>query len=347
MKSAGCLGQAIAFFLTLTCAAGSYAKVVSLPSQASSHELAVVTFGGASNLPIWIAQREGFFAAEGLDVRLTYTPNSASQMSQLLAGKYDLAMTAMDNVVAYQEGQNEVPIPPNPDLFVFAGTDNSFLSLVSQPQYTSVESLRGKTLTVDAMTTGFAFVLREILERHGLNGSDVTFVKMGSTPQRLQDMLADPNHVATIQGTPFEFMGERAGFHTLLRVKDELGPYQGFVATAKRSWATAHDAEVVGFTRALLKGIDWLYQPANRDAVEAILVANVPGMTPDLAHRTYGIATDPNGGVFRDARPNIEGIRRVLELRSKFGLPKKELRDPLKYVDFQYLDRAALSVSNR
>jgi ABC-type nitrate/sulfonate/bicarbonate transport system substrate-binding protein len=112
-------------------------------------ELKVITFGGASNLPIWAAQRQGFFADEGLEVRLTFTPNSAYQMTQLLAGNYDIAMTAIDNVVAYQEGQNEAPIGPDPDLIAFVGTDNSFLTLVSQGPLKDVQSLRGHILTVD------------------------------------------------------------------------------------------------------------------------------------------------------------------------------------------------------
>jgi ABC-type nitrate/sulfonate/bicarbonate transport system substrate-binding protein len=314
-----------------------------VPHPRPLRDVRVITFGGASNLPIWAAQRQGFFADEGLEVRLTFTPNSAYQMTQLLAGNYDIAMTAIDNVVAYQEGQNEAPIGPNPDLVAFAGTDNAFLSLVSQGPLKSIASLRGHTLTVDAMTTGYAFVLRDLLERHQIMSGDVTFVRAGGTPQRLQDMLKNTEHAATIQGTPFEFIGELKGLNTLVRIADELGPYQGFVAATKRSWAAAHDADVVGYTRAMVRAIEWLYQPDNRPIVEALLIADIPGMSPSLAAKTYDIALAKSGGIFHGARPDLEGIRRVLALRTRYGLPQKDLVDPMKYLDLSYLARAEKS----
>jgi ABC-type nitrate/sulfonate/bicarbonate transport system substrate-binding protein len=260
----------------------------------------------------------------------------------LLARNFDIAMTAIDNVVAYQEGQNEAPIGPNPDLFVFAGTDNSFPSLVSQAPLKDVKSLRGRILTVDAMTTGYAFVLRDILERHKIAPDEATFVRAGGTPQRLQDMLTDPQHTATIQGTPFEFIGELKGLNTLLRVSDELGPYQGFVAPAKRSWASAHDKDAVGYVRALVRGIEWLYQPDNRPIVEALLVADIPDMSPRSAAKTYDVALGKSGGIFGGAKPDLQGVQRVLYLRSRYGTSRKDLADPMKYVDLTYLDRAAL-----
>jgi len=310
-------------------------------------EVRVITFGGASNLPIWAAQREGFLAQEGLQVRMTFTPNSVYQMTQILAGNYDIAMTAMDNVVAYQEGQNEAPIGPNPNLFVFAGIDNSFLTLVSQGPLKTVESLRGHVLTVDAMTTGFAFVLRDILERHHVKEEDVTFKRAGGTPERLQEMLANPDQAGTIQGTPFEFIGEMHGLNTLLRVSEAIGPYQGFVATTTRSWAADHDRDIVGYTRALIRGIDWLYHPENRPIAEALLIANIPGMSPTLAAKTYDVVLSPSGGFLRGARPDLTGIRRVLELRSRYGQPHRTLADPMKYLDLSYLERAEPTTTQR
>jgi ABC-type nitrate/sulfonate/bicarbonate transport system substrate-binding protein len=310
------------------------------PHPKPLREVRVITFGGASNLPLWAAQRQGYLAQEGIEVRITYTPNSVYQMTQLLAGNYDVGLTAVDNVLAYQEGQNEAPIGPNPDLFVFAGTDNSFLTLVSQKPLTTVESLRGHVLTVDAMTTGYAFVLRELLERAGVKPDEVSYVRTGGTPDRLRSMLANPDQAATIQGTPFEFIGEARGLNTLLRVDQALGPYQGFVATARRSWAAGHHDDILGMTRALIRAVNWLYEPANRPIAEALLVADVPGMSPELARKTYDVVLVPKGGFFRDVTPDEAGLRMVLTLRTKYGVPHKELTDTAKYLDMSYRTEA-------
>lgn len=302
--------------------------------------LRVIVFAGGFNLPLWVAERQGYFTREGLEVRLTNTPGSVYQITNLLAGNYDIAMTAIDNVVAYDEGQGEAPVPPNPDLFALLASDDAFLSLLTQPSDTSFASLRGKTLTVDAMTTGFAFVLEELLAKHGIAANEVTFDPEGGVADRYLDMLKDKQHAGTIEMTPFDLLGQEHGMNVLARVADALGPYQGIVAAARRSWAESHRREVVGFIRAYKRAIDWLYDPANRRIAEAILVARIPSMNFELARKTGDILLAPTGGFFRDVTPSIPGIRLVLALRSKYGQPHKELTDPMKYLDLSYLREA-------
>lgn len=302
--------------------------------------LRVIGFAGGFNLPIWAGQRQGYFMDEKLNIQLTYTPNSVYQITNLLAGNFDIAMTAIDNVVAYQEEQNEAPISPNPDLFAFMGSDNAFLSLVSQGKYNAIEDLRGKTLTVDAMTTGFAFVLREILARNNIAESDVEFERAGGVGTRFAAMLKNPEHAGTMQMTPFELQGEAQGMNTLVRAETALGvPYMGMVGATRRSWANENRPAVEGFIRAYKQSLDFVYDPANRPVVEALLIANTK-MPPDIASPAYDVLLDKDHGFYRDVRLDIAGIRTVLALRSKYGKPKKDLTDPASYIDTTFRDKA-------
>lgn len=311
-----------------------------VPHPSPLRTLRVIGFAGGFNLPIWAAERQGFFATEGLRVDLHFTPSSTYQMTQLLAGNFDIAMTALDNVVAYQEGQNEAPIGPNPDLFAFFGSDNAFLSLVSQRPYNRIEDLRGKTLTVDAMTTGFAFVLRDILARHGIAENEVSFERAGGVSNRFRAMTENPAHAATMQMTPFDILGEQRGFNTLMRAHDVLGAYVGMCGVARRRWARSNESAVVGYTRAYARGVRWLVEPANRPTVEALLVANVPALTPEVAPRVADLLLAERGGFYRDLSMSEEGVRTVLQLRSRFGQPRRELNDPDRYVDRRFLHAA-------
>ena len=105
----------------------------------------------------------------------------------------------------------------------------------------------------------------------------------------------------------------------MLGTAESLGAYQGTVGAARRSWAREHEAALIGFMRGYAPGVDWVYDPANRDVVEALLVANIRDMTPALAKQSYDLLLADKGGLSRDARPDIEGIRTVLALRSKYG----------------------------
>jgi TRAP-type uncharacterized transport system substrate-binding protein len=119
-------------------------------------------------------------------VSLTPTPNSVFQLSNLIDGKFDIAMTAIDNVVAYDEEQGEAQTVANLDLVAFMGGDNGFLRLVTVPEVKTYADLKGKQLSVDALTTGYAFVLRKLLEEHGLASTDYELAKSGGVVERFE-----------------------------------------------------------------------------------------------------------------------------------------------------------------
>jgi ABC-type nitrate/sulfonate/bicarbonate transport system substrate-binding protein len=65
------------------------------PAQAqSSKPIELIVFPGGFNWPIWIAEEKGFFARNGVAVKITPTPGSAFQLTNLIDGKFDIAMTA-------------------------------------------------------------------------------------------------------------------------------------------------------------------------------------------------------------------------------------------------------------
>src|SRR5262249_20455725 len=127
-----------------------------------SKPLEVIAFGGGGNWPVWAAQDKGLFAKNGIAVNLSFTPNSVEQIRNLMSGKYDFGTTAYDNVVAYQEGQGETELSTPPDLFAFMGGYSGSLRFVTSPDVKTYAALKGKTVGVDAATTGFAFILYKL-----------------------------------------------------------------------------------------------------------------------------------------------------------------------------------------
>ena len=92
--------------------------------------------------------------------------------------------------------------------------------------------------------------------------------------------------------------------------------------------------------RGYKAGIDWVYDRANREVAEALLVANIRDMTPALAKQSYDLLLHAERGLKRDLALDPAGIRTVLQLRSKYGTPQKTLTDPDKYIDTSYHQRA-------
>ena len=312
---------------------------VASPPAPELQTVNVIVFPGGFNWPIWVAKEKGFFERNGIDVKITPTPSSVFQLTNLIDGKFDIAMTAIDNLIAYREGQGEVP-KEGPDLFAFMGGDNGFLRLVTVPEVKSFKQLHHKTLSVDAMTTGYAFVLFEILARNKMHlRKDYKVVTAGGVLQRYQALL-EKKHAGTLLLSPFEVQAEEKGFHRLANATDVLGRYQGLVGGARKAWAEQHSDAVVGYIRAFSDAVDWLYDPANREEAITIFLKNLPNATPEGALVAYGILLNPVEGFQKKAKIDLEGVRTVLALRSKYAKPHKTLKAPAAYYDPSFYEAA-------
>ncbi|HEY1852864.1 MAG TPA: ABC transporter substrate-binding protein [Candidatus Binataceae bacterium] len=309
-------------------------------------DLPVVTvnvFPGGFNWPIFVAQDKGFFAANGIAVEVQSTPDSVTQMTGFSLGEFDIAMTAIDNIVAYVEGQGQAPIGPQPDFMAFMGVDTGFLSLVAAPAIKTIADLRSKTASVDAMTTGYAFVLYEILRRNNLDkdNGDYDLVGAGGMAQRWKG-LSEGRHQATLLSAPYNLIARAAGFSDLVRATDVIGPYQGNVAAARRSWAAENKERIIGYIRAYRSAVAWLYDRANRtDAIE-ILSRHLPQLPQEITAASYSELLHPTHGFFPSCELDRTGLACVLELRDRYASSTKALSAPETYYDPSYSDAARL-----
>ena len=316
--------MAVVLLATITMTRPAFAQIPS--------EVTVNVFPGGFNWAIYVAQERGLFENNGIRVKVQATPGSVAQMTGLSEGKFDIAMTAVDNIVAYVEGQGEAPIGPQSEFFAFMGSDTGFLSLVTAPDVKAIADLKGRTLSVDALTTGYAFVLLDILLRNGLHDGDYSVAKVGGMVQRWT-ALRERKQDGTMLSTPYNILAKAEGFTQLAQATKVIGHYQGNVAAARRSWAAANRDKVIAFIRGYVAAIDWLYDRSNRDEAVRLLRQNLPQMSQDLAERSYDELLDPEDGFFRQGRMDMEGLKTVLDLRSRYGKPAKLLGDPMKYYD--------------
>jgi ABC-type nitrate/sulfonate/bicarbonate transport system substrate-binding protein len=308
-------------------------------AQSSPRELSVIVFPGGFNWPIWVAQDKGFFNRHGVKVNTIDTPNSRFQLVSMIEGKFDIAMTAIDNLIAYREGQGGVDADAS-ELIAVMGADNGFLRLTSVPEVRTIAELKGRQLSVDALTTGYAFVLLEILARNGLMlDRDYTTVSAGGVLQRYQSLLKK-EHAATMLISPFEVMAKTQGFNVLADADTALGDYQGLVAGVRKSWAKQNARDLIGFIRGYREALNWLYDPVNKQTAIDLFVGKVKGATPQSAATSYEVLLHPKTGFTRDAKVNAAGTKAVLQLREKFGRPAKAMQGIDAYYDPTWYNEA-------
>ena len=319
-------------------ATGALAPAASGTAQAMQ-KLKVNVFPAGFVLPLWVAQDKGMFARNGVEAEFTYTPNSVQQMTGLIDGRFDIAMTAIDNVVAYMEGQGEAPTKATPDIVGVMGSSSGFLSLIVRPEIKTLADLRGKVLSVDAMTTGYAFTLRRMLAKAGLSERDYELVKVGGMKERYEALLAG-QQAGTLSVPPFTLAAIDKGYGEIATALSILGHYQGGVAAVQRQWGTANRASLIGFIRGNVAALDWLYDPANKAEALAILQKHLPGTTPEIAEKSYRVLLDPVSGFPKKAQIDVDGVRTVMDIRAQYATPQKSLTDPARYYDLSSYEAA-------
>ena len=133
------------------------AALVLTASAGAATPLRVMGFGGSSNWPIFVAQENGLFARHGLEVELSTARDSTTQLADLAEGRIDVAMTAFDNVVAWDERHDRARA-----IVAFLGVNNGGRSsLVAAPRIAGIPDLLGGRLGVDALASGYALLLQE------------------------------------------------------------------------------------------------------------------------------------------------------------------------------------------
>ena len=302
---------------TLLPIAGAAAATAATPTAPATPATLNVGFFGRT-LPMLAAQAKGFFAAEGLTVNFLQIASSTQAFTALRDGSYDVALTSVDNVVNYRLNAGN-SLGSVLDVKAFFSVDYSnWLTLAGRSGITRVEDFRGKVLAVDAPASGFAYVLYEILRRHGLQlGVDYTVVPIGGGAQRFQALIAGSVD-GTLLNNGFEIRAQAAGRPLFETVFDVADPYQGSVAASITAWLESHQDVAVRFTRAFYAATRWSFDPANRNEAIQLLMSQ-PNTTQALAERFYLAQTTPRRGLSPYLVIDQRGLRAVLDLRQAWG----------------------------
>jgi ABC-type nitrate/sulfonate/bicarbonate transport system substrate-binding protein len=271
------------------------------------------------------ARNLGYFAAEGLAVDIIVTPNSTDQFRGLGDGRFDLASTAFDNVLAWsgREGAEFIAVAQN--------ESGSYLPFYVRPEIRDWADLRGRPLAVDAVDTAYALVLRRILLAHDLDfeRGDYELVPVGQTGLRVES-LARGDTFAAILSAPFDAQAEAAGMRKLTDHREVLPDYPGLLIADNRAWAPANRDVLVRYLRAWRVGAAWV--AANHDAAVQMLAAD-QNISPAAAAARMALLS-PDGAL------NGAGLESTLDLRTRFGFVLPLGTDLNRFYDVSYWQAA-------
>ncbi len=287
-------------------------------------------------LPIFVADREGFFAREGVRVGSVLIPGGGEKMIAALAdGTVDITHVATAFLIqAALAGADAVAIA--------AEFDNPIYSLVAKPDITSFSDLRGRVVGLADPAGSVAFATRKLLALHGIGDGDISVKLVSGTPARLACLERGACDAVPL-GQPQDFAAISAGYRLLGRTNDALPAFLYTVTAVRRSWAKTHGDALVRYVRALAASFRFIRDARQRDAVVRIIVETT-GASTVAAQQTLALYLEPGRSVLpRRGEIDLAGLREVIAFMSEARIikPPLPLPQPERFVDLHYLRAAA------
>ena len=249
-----------------------------------------------------LAHGLGYFEAQGLDLEVERTRSATEQRHRVMSNDCDAALTAIDNLIAWDAAGD--------DLRLIAQVERTtVLDLVASRDVDSVAELRGSTLAVDAVDSGFAIVLRWILATHGIRQGEYRLQPEGGVKERLAALTAR-RASAGLLGPPWSHQALDAGLHRLTTVETALPTFPGIGLAVRASRLTELEAALTGYIEALERAADWV---PTADRVEAIRLLTMAGFDERGAAQLLDVC--PVTLV-----PSRHGLELVFTMRRELGM---------------------------
>lgn len=271
-----------------------------------------------------IAADQGFYAGNGVEIEEIQVQNSANLVQAVASGSADAGIALGDNVISAVDEGADV-------LITGALFQRPALRLFGAPGVEDITDLEGAEVTAGAVEGGTANLLFYLLEEHGVEWESTTPVAIPNSSDRIVAMQNEQVRGALLI-PPFDSIAVADGA-TLLATYDDY--YVQTPAIVNGSWAEANPEAAGGFTRALQRAADWIYDPANEDDAVRVL-EEYASVDTFAAEEAYEFMVGAEIISPRLAVP-AEGLTNIVEISASITGQDVSGFDPEEYIDTSYL----------
>lgn len=247
----------------------------------------------------------------GIDWETSRVPSSPGQFDALRGGELDIVITSPDNVLLYTSTEKN-PLGARLEVRLLRAIDRGLgLALYTSPELASADQLRGASLGVDVMSSGFALLLLNMLQRLGVDPSEVTFDARGATPLRLKAIL-DREIDGSILNAESAVGADAAGLKRWISSADIHPNYLG---TVLATMAGPLSESTEAFVRMWGEATEAI---ASLSAGEVISLLSQAA--PALAERPYvELLKSSEFGVLTDPNISVEQLSVLCDIRARAG----------------------------
>ena len=254
--------------------------VLSAPAN-SQMKARVAWTSFASNMSgTWVAQEEGLFRKNGLEVELVHIASTSRAIQTLLAG--ELAYTYMDGRTAVQATLKGA------DVAIVAGVANRLVfSFMARSEIKTFNDLKGKKIGITRLGSSTHSVTLWVMNRFGLKPDDYQLMQLVDVPNIFTAMMAGQIDAGALS-PPTNFRGRKVGLTELIDLSKEGPEYVSVAIGSTRSFLKNNEEMTRRFVRGYSEGV--LFLKANKAAGIKAIQKYARIKDPDILEATYAEA---------------------------------------------------------
>jgi ABC-type nitrate/sulfonate/bicarbonate transport system substrate-binding protein len=265
-----------------------------------------------NTVPLWLAKEQGFFRKYGLDPQLIFIIAGRAAQA-MLSGEINIGIIGATHVTN--------AVTSGGDMTMLLGLETKLdYFLVSHPSIQSGEGLKGKKLAIGTPSGTASLAAYVGLDYLGLvpRRDNITLMGVGAPSDRLAALMAGGVDAISVSPEVAQ-AATNQGYRVLLDLAKENVPFQSSGLVTSRKFMKANPQFVENVARAIVEGVAFARNPANKKAVLQSLAKNLRLDKPDILEKSYQRVD----GLPRKPCPNLQGVASVLKLLVQHGLNPK------------------------
>ena len=264
-----------------------------------------VTFRNARLVPLWIADEEGYFKKQGLDVKQVNISGGTQGAQMMVSGGVDVSYDDPITCIVSTAGG----IPVN---VIVGGTPSLAYLIVGGPEIKNIADVKGKRVGSSGLgLSASRLALLVGLRRFGIDADkgQVTIVAAGQEPERIAG-LSTGAIAATVISPEYRTKLEQLGVNMLADLRTLNIPWEtsSVITTAKNMQSKRDMLERV--VRAILQAHAFILNPANRTRVVEVMTTQLALKSQQDAAAVYDDLV--KFYVFKKPYPTRDGFANVI-----------------------------------
>jgi len=273
MRRKSCFSALIAMILVLTvvtgCAQNNPVKPGDNSQQTETTKLKIGSLTIEENLPILVAEKNGYFAAENIQVELVPFQSPVESQSAFQSGQLDGMITDILIAALLKSSGEDLRVT---SIALGATPQEGRFAIVASPKsdIKTVQDLKGKSIGISSNSI-IEYVTDGLLQEGGVNPSEVKKTVVAKIPLRLEMLLNNQIDAITVPDPQISYTVAQGA---KIIAEDTKGENLTQSVTIMTSKALNNKKDAISrFYKAYAKAVDAINQ--SPDQYKDLLVKNV------------------------------------------------------------------------